>query len=58
MYVRFILLCRFTELRSVKCAVAGRLLFLRFRATTGDAMGMNMVSKVRTLMKHFMYDDE
>ena len=41
---------RFTELKSVQCAVAGRLLFMRFRAITGDAMGMNMVSKVRILL--------
>eukprot|EP00795_Rhopilema_esculentum_P006357 gene6357-11792_t len=36
---------RYTELKSVKCTVAGRLVFLRFRAISGDAMGMNMVSK-------------
>lgn len=37
---------RFARLQSVKSVVAGRLLFIRFVATTGDAMGMNMVSKV------------
>ncbi|XP_065672741.1 3-hydroxy-3-methylglutaryl-coenzyme A reductase isoform X2 [Hydra vulgaris] len=36
---------RYANLNSVKCAVAGRLLFVRFKAFTGDAMGMNMVSK-------------
>eukprot|EP00111_Clytia_hemisphaerica_P006689 TCONS_00019329-protein len=36
---------RFTELLEIKCAMAGKLLFLRFKASTGDAMGMNMVSK-------------
>ena len=38
--------CRYARLQSVKGVVAGRLLFVRFVATTGDAMGMNMVSKV------------
>lgn len=36
---------RFGRLESVKCRIAGRLLFIRFCARTGDAMGMNMVSK-------------
>jgi len=43
----YFIACRFTELQEIKCAMAGKLLFLRFKATTGDAMGMNMVSKVR-----------
>lgn len=37
----------FARLVSVQTAVAGRLLYTRFKATTGDAMGMNMLSKVR-----------
>lgn len=41
-----LIFCRFARLQSVKGVVAGRLLFIRFVATTGDAMGMNMVSKV------------
>ena len=36
---------RFARLRSLKSALAGRLLFIRFATTTGDAMGMNMISK-------------
>jgi len=36
---------RFARLQSVKVFVSGRQVFLRFRATSGDAMGMNMVSK-------------
>ena len=36
---------RFARLVSVKGALAGRVLYVRFKSTTGDAMGMNMVSK-------------
>jgi len=36
---------RFGRLDSVKVQIAGRSVFIRFCATTGDAMGMNMVSK-------------
>ncbi|KAG0213713.1 3-hydroxy-3-methylglutaryl-coenzyme A (HMG-CoA) reductase isozyme [Mortierella sp. GBA30] len=36
---------RFGRLRKLKVAVAGRLVFIRFSTTTGDAMGMNMISK-------------
>jgi hydroxymethylglutaryl-CoA reductase (NADPH) len=36
---------RFARLVSVKGAMAGRVLYVRFKSTTGDAMGMNMVSK-------------
>ncbi|KAI5119377.1 hypothetical protein M0805_001053 [Coniferiporia weirii] len=36
---------RFARLVGVKCALAGRTLFVRFATRTGDAMGMNMISK-------------
>lgn len=44
---------RFARLQHVKTALAGTLLFIRFRTTTGDAMGMNMISKgVEFCLKH------
>jgi hydroxymethylglutaryl-CoA reductase (NADPH) len=36
---------RFAKLRELKTALAGRTLFVRFATATGDAMGMNMISK-------------
>ncbi|WPH03600.1 Hypothetical protein R9X50_00648200 [Acrodontium crateriforme] len=36
---------RFARLMSVKTATTGVEVFIRFRASTGDAMGMNMISK-------------
>ncbi|KID63055.1 Hydroxymethylglutaryl-CoA reductase, class I/II, partial [Metarhizium brunneum ARSEF 3297] len=33
------------KLRRVNASIAGRSLYIRFKATTGDAMGMNMISK-------------
>lgn len=36
---------RFARLQHMKTAIAGTYLYIRFKTTTGDAMGMNMISK-------------
>lgn len=36
---------RFARLNQLKSAIAGTYVYVRFKTTTGDAMGMNMISK-------------
>ncbi|KAI4367328.1 hypothetical protein MLD38_023078 [Melastoma candidum] len=36
---------RFARLQSIRCAIAGKNLYMRFSCSAGVAMGMNMVSK-------------
>jgi hydroxymethylglutaryl-CoA reductase (NADPH) len=36
---------RFARLQTIRTALAGTYLYARFKTTTGDAMGMNMISK-------------
>lgn len=36
---------RFLKLKEVECKVVGRVVYLRLSGETGEAMGMNMISK-------------
>ncbi|KAF8643108.1 hypothetical protein HU200_066980 [Digitaria exilis] len=48
---------RFGKLQGIKCALAGRNLYIRFTCSTGDAMGMNMVSKgVENVLRYLRND--
>ncbi|KAK7376568.1 hypothetical protein VNO78_34511 [Psophocarpus tetragonolobus] len=48
---------RFGRLQSIKCAIAGKNVYIRFTCSTGDAMGMNMVSKGVQNVLEFLQSD-
>ncbi|GAB2219303.1 hypothetical protein Droror1_Dr00006938 [Drosera rotundifolia] len=48
---------RFAMLQGIKCAIAGKNLYMRFTCSTGDAMGMNMVSKGVQNVLDFLQSD-
>ncbi|KAF9684739.1 hypothetical protein SADUNF_Sadunf04G0149700 [Salix dunnii] len=48
---------RFGRLQNIKCALAGKNLYMRFSCGTGDAMGMNMVSKGVQNVLDFLQND-
>ncbi|KAI7749122.1 hypothetical protein M8C21_029137 [Ambrosia artemisiifolia] len=48
---------RFGRLQRIQCAIAGKNLYIRFSCSTGDAMGMNMVSKgVQNVLDYLQLD--
>lgn len=47
---------RYAQLIKLKPCIAGRYLFIRFVATTGDAMGMNMLSKATETSLKYMQE--
>ncbi|KAM2928316.1 hypothetical protein COP2_035573 [Malus domestica] len=48
---------RFGRLQTIKCAIVGKNLCMRFTCSTGDAMGMNMVSKGVQNVLDFLQND-
>lgn len=59
-FVLFFMGCRssrFARLQGIQCAMAGKNLYIRFNCSTGDAMGMNMVSKGVQNVLDFLQSD-
>lgn len=48
---------RFGRLQTIQCSMAGKNLYIRFCCSTGDAMGMNMVSKGVQNVLEFLQSD-
>ncbi|KAJ4825782.1 3-hydroxy-3-methylglutaryl-coenzyme A reductase 1 [Turnera subulata] len=48
---------RFARLQEIQCSIAGKNLYIRFSCSTGDAMGMNMVSKGVQNVLEFLQTD-
>nr|AAY87014.1 3-hydroxy-methylglutaryl coenzyme A reductase [Magnolia chapensis] len=48
---------RFARLQGIQCSLAGKNVYMRFTCSTGDAMGMNMVSKGVQNVMDFLHTD-